>query len=322
MRTTRPCTRTVLVFLAAAALALSMTACGCSRTEPAEGTSASETTAAGDSAQSIEVGGTLATYVLHIPADLPPNAPAMLVFHGRGRSGAQMAAESGLNAVADANHVVVAYPDNFTEFHPAARARSAADNVALVSALIAKLAAGQHIDTTRVFAVGVSTGGAYTQMLGCDAADKFAAIAPTLSGMPASYAHSCNPARPLAVFALHGTADPIVPYGGGPITGHGPDAAEVLSVPDTIALWSAKNACPAPPPPTALPDKVNDGTHITITTSGPCRDNTRVQLVTVEGGGHTWPGTTPNLPEKVIGKTSQNLNTAQAIWDFFAAQHP
>ncbi|MFI9506876.1 alpha/beta hydrolase family esterase [Nocardia sp. NPDC052566] len=274
-----------------------------------------------DTTETITVDGKRATFVLHVPPGLPSNAPAVLAFHGRGGSGAQMAAKSGLNAVADANHFVVAYPDNFMEFRPASRTRSSANSVSYVTAIIDKLAVDQHISRTRVFATGVSLGGAYTQMLGCDAADKLAAIAPTLSGMPAGYVKRCNPSRPLSVYELHGTADPIVPYDGGTVVSRGGpgDGTEVLSAPDTAALWRTKNGCQPPAAPTTVPDKVNDGTHITITATTSCRNNTQVQLVTVEGGGHIWPGTPQYLPESDIGKASQNLNTAQSIWTFFAA---
>jgi polyhydroxybutyrate depolymerase len=42
-----------------------------------------------------------------------------------------------------------------------------------------------------------------------------------------------------------------------------------------------------------------------------------VILYTIEGGGHTWPGGLQYLPERIIGKTSKDLDANQLIWDFF-----
>jgi polyhydroxybutyrate depolymerase len=42
-----------------------------------------------------------------------------------------------------------------------------------------------------------------------------------------------------------------------------------------------------------------------------------VELCTIDGGGHTWPGGVP-LP---TGKTSRDLDASARIVDFFAA-HP
>ena len=39
----------------------------------------------------------------------------------------------------------------------------------------------------------------------------------------------------------------------------------------------------------------------------------------VEGGGHTWPRGKQYLPEKAVGRVSQDLDATRAIFDFFAA---
>ena len=43
----------------------------------------------------------------------------------------------------------------------------------------------------------------------------------------------------------------------------------------------------------------------------------KVILYTIDGGGHTWPGGLQYLPERIIGKTSKDLDANQLIWDFF-----
>ena len=37
----------------------------------------------------------------------------------------------------------------------------------------------------------------------------------------------------------------------------------------------------------------------------------------VLNGGHTWPGGYQYLPELLIGKTNQDLDATETIWNFF-----
>jgi len=47
----------------------------------------------------------------------------------------------------------------------------------------------------------------------------------------------------------------------------------------------------------------------------------RVVLVTIDGGGHTWPGGPQYLPRFMIGRVCRDLDASDLIWDFFA-KHP
>jgi len=77
---------------------------------------------------------------------------------------------------------------------------------------------------------------------------------------------------------VHGTADPLVPYGGGP--GRGFAHINGPPVPELNAFWRNVDHCQ---PPTAE----TSGT-VTTSTAG-CADNRGVVLVTVADGGHQWP---------------------------------
>ena len=50
------------------------------------------------------------------------------------------------------------------------------------------------------------------------------------------------------------------------------------------------------------------------------KNNTEVVLYIIEGGGHTWPGGYQYLNERIIGKTSRDMNAAEVIWNFFEKQ--
>ncbi|WP_433492900.1 alpha/beta hydrolase family esterase [Nocardia grenadensis] len=80
------------------------------------------------------------------------------------------------------------------------------------------------VDTRRIYATGLSMGGFTTSSLGCQLADRLAAITPVAELTEFDW---CTPARPVPVITLHGTADPIVAYEGGT----GPNA-RLLPSPD------------------------------------------------------------------------------------------
>lgn len=84
--------------------------------------------------------------------------------------------------------------------------------------------------------------------------------------------------RPVAVFQAHGTADPLVPYGGNPILGF-PSTAE------TIDGWRARDACAQ-----TEGEIVYEDDATTCERWGSCEGGADVELCTVEGGLHDWFG--------------------------------
>jgi polyhydroxybutyrate depolymerase len=49
------------------------------------------------------------------------------------------------------------------------------------------------------------------------------------------------------------------------------------------------------------------------------RDGAEVGLITIEGGGHTWPG--QKSPVGFIGKSTSDISANELIWEFFT-RHP
>jgi len=120
--------------------------------------------------------------------------------------------------------------------------------------------------------------------------------------------------RPL-VLVLHGAGGTGE---GGAILGRAVNG-RVLSVDETVGLWARLNGCPAALRRFNLaPIDPADPTRVRRTTSGPCRLESEVALYTIEGGGHTWPGTAPLA---ILGPTSRQINATQVIWEFFE-RHP
>src|SRR4051794_10686067 len=220
-------------------------------TVPASGTRPALARQAGMTAHSLTVDGRERTYALHLPPAVTTGTvlPLVLVFHGGGGEGKQMPALTGMNGIADREGFVAAYPDgidrnwNDGRFSQAITTqRFNLDDVGFVSALIDELATTLPIDRSRVFATGISNGGMFSQRLGCELADKVAAIAPVAGSLSELLVPGCAPARPMPVLMIHGDADPLVPWNGGPVAGSG-NRGRVLSVADTVSRWVALDGC-------------------------------------------------------------------------------
>ena len=278
---------------------------------------------AADPQRTIVVGGRVRTYRIHLPAGSPGGPrPLVILLHGRGGTGSGMNTLTGFDAVADHHGVIAVYPDgvdhSWADSLNTPAERAGVNDVAFIRALIDLLRSQYSIDRHRIYAAGMSNGAMMTERLGCDLANRIAAIAPVAGPMPQPLAAGCRPTRPLPVLEIHGTDDPIVAYGGGQITG---GAGSVLSAPATFSLWGSLDGCRSAATQTSLPQRIDDGTTVQLRSYPRCHAGVAVKLYTVAGGGHTWPDGLPYLPRFLIGRTSRQFNASETIWEFFAA-HP
>lgn len=261
-----------------------------------------------DTTRTVTVDGIERNYRLHLPSgyDRSPT-PLVLNFHGLGSNGLQQEFFSEMDPVSDAENFIVAYPDGVGESWNAGvccdpASSDGVDDVAFASAIIDDVATALCLDPKQVFAAGMSNGGFMSHRLGCELADRIAAIGPVAGGVVLPV---CEPSRPMPVIHFHGTADDTVPFNGLPAFG-------LPAVPDMIADWADRNGCVGAPVETFL----NGDSR--CETFQDCAEGAEVTLCVVDGGGHTWPG---GLPIPQLGFTTQDLDASQAMWDFFE-QHP
>jgi len=260
-------------------------------------------------------GGLQRTYVLH----LPPGPPAGLVLnlHGAGMNGGQQAALTDYNSVADRYGFVVAYPDGIDSTWADGRGaslpdRQGVDDVGFLSTMINQLSRAYGIPPGRVFVTGMSAGGFMANRLACERADLVTAIAPVSGTLGSGF--PCAPSRPVSVMAVHGTADPVVPFDGGAMNGRG-GASDIVSAPALAERWRAIDGCPGP----LVADAAGSGEVQQMTAAG-CAGNTEVTLVRINGGGHTWPAGRFALPVDVVGPTSFAIDASAATAQFFASR--
>jgi polyhydroxybutyrate depolymerase len=272
---------------------------------------ASESVPVGTSSQTITVDGRARTFHVYRPATLPARAPLVVMLHGGFGSGTQAERSYGWDARADSGKFVVAYPDGINHAWAVGGdccgdpGRTGVDDVAFVKQVVATLSRQLPIDPAHVYATGISNGGLLAYRLACDT-DLFAAIGPD----SATLLGPCpSPAR-VSVIHIHGTADRNIPYNGG--EGEGVAHMNGPAVPTLVAQWRTVDGCAAPVVTTAAP----------VTTSvATCPDGRAVELVTIDGAGHQWPGSTRTLVQRLAGTDppSTALDATEVFWTFFAA---
>lgn len=122
---------------------------------------------------------------------------------------------------------------------------------------------------------------------------------------------------------IPGTADPLVPYGGGDIEA-GRQEGPVIGAPQTALLWAELHGCDPEPEVEALPEvDPADGTSVRVERSTGCAQGRAVELHAIVGGGHGWPGgMQPDryLPGIDTGVQTGELDATEVTWAFFSAQ--
>jgi polyhydroxybutyrate depolymerase len=207
--------------------------------------------------------------------------PLVVALHFAGGTGAEMESTVRLTPEARRSGFAVAYPSATeggfwrigNDLGALARTLDAIERVAC-------------IDTTRVYAAGISNGGFMAAVLACRMAGRIAAVAlfaPGIGGIG-----ECRPSRPVPVLEVHGTADPIVPYG---------------PVPAFVAGWAARDGCSGTPSARAL------GGGLTRLRWPRCRAGARVEHLRLARGRHV---------ELLAQLRTAGIDPARTAWRFLA----
>jgi polyhydroxybutyrate depolymerase len=275
-----------------------------------------QSTVSAEQRRTLRVDGVERIYFLFVPSSHRRTASSalVLVFHGGGGRAQGLARHTGFSAVAEREGFVVAYPQGLGRRWNDGRGYGTPhDDVGFVRALLDTLQRELGIDPRRIYATGISNGAMFSYRLACDLPGVFAAIAPVAGALPAQLAPVCGHALPVSVAAFQGTADPLMPYGGGGVARR---RGSVLGAERSIAFWAEIDVCAGQPSTTLEPDRVRDGTRVRRLAYEDCREGRSVVLYTIEGGGHTWPG--GPAAGRLVGRVSREVDATTLIWGFFA----
>lgn len=253
------------------------------------------------------------SYILYIPGNYTGNnaVPVVLNFHGYGSNALEQMWYGDFRSVADTAGFIVVHPqgtlfNGITHWNVGGwTIGSTVDDVGFIDALLDSISADYNIESTRVYATGMSNGGFMSFLLASQLSEKIAAIAPVAGSMTPETYNNSNPQHPTPILQMHGTTDDVVPYNGDTWT---------LPIDDVLEYWANYNNCNPIPSVTALPDiDPNDGSTIEHIVFDGGDNDVNVEHFMIVGGGHTWPG-------NILGGngTNNDVDASVEIWKFFS----
>jgi polyhydroxybutyrate depolymerase len=286
----------VLALALPLALALALPARGAAASSPA-----CSAPTAGTFPINIDSGGVARSALVHVPAGIPAGTPAplLLALHGAYGTGPGMESYSGFSTLADTDDFIVAYPSADGHFWNIGAKAKQPNDVAYIRSLISTLVANLCIDSTRIYAAGVSNGAGMVALLGCDLSTQLAGIAAVAGDydqLPA-----CHLKRPVPLLEIHGTSDPIAPY-----RGKGAHAT-VNGLPPFVDEWAGWDGC------TGSAASRQIASRTVMFTWKKCARASTVEHIRIIGGRHQWPGATPPDPGP-----PPTICASCAIWSFFS----
>jgi polyhydroxybutyrate depolymerase len=262
-------------------------------------------------------------YKVHVPPSYDPMVPMPVVFciHGLGMNAVMFCVDgTAMVAKSDSAGFIVVMPNGYANSWNGGTccgdaAAEKLDDVALMRAIFAEVSKHLNIDTSRVYATGLSNGGYMSYRLACEASDLFTAVAPAagaigmndIGGGTTSTGdfEACTPDTKVAVLDLHGSEDALISYN--------------LQKPSLERIAMA-NGCKLTTHPAAEPKSAAD---VNCVSYDDCAPGGEIIGCTVQGGGHVWfgsenCGTGSEIGCAIVGANSDNLNNTDAVWDFFS----
>ncbi|WP_233562856.1 alpha/beta hydrolase family esterase [Micromonospora musae] len=287
-------------FLAVAAVGLMLfgTACdGGAATPESSPSGAAAQPAPGDHRLTLTHGGQERSYLLHAPPTYDRTKPSALVvaLHPYPGKGTVMQEMVGLDALADRENILVAYPDGLSGGFNALICCGTADDVGFLTALTEHLVSSWGADADRVYLTGISNGGDMSFRAAVEAAGVFAAIGVVSGGYSGQLTESEEfvPKQPVSVITFIGGQDRYF---------------DIFRT--GVQTWQRRLGCK--PTPVG-----NTGAPGVTRTDARCADGSDVTVYTLPEMGHSWPGAAAGQ----LAAADAGVKATDLIWEFFSA-HP
>lgn len=236
-------------------------------------------------------------YRLYVPTGYHGQAvPLVVMLHGGTQSVADFATATGMNALAERNAFLVAYPEQarsanpmgyWNWFQPGDQVRDAGEP-SLIAGITGQVMGTYAVDAGRAYIAGFSAGGAMAAVMAATYPDLYAAVG-VHSGLPSGAAHDLPSAyramrtgptrttgrlgRAIPLIVFHGDRDPVVsPVNGDRLVGE----ALRMAGPGTVKSTSR--------------GQVHNGHPYTRTVYTGADGTTLIELWIVHQAGHAWSG--------------------------------
>ncbi|MCW3074697.1 MAG: Polyhydroxybutyrate depolymerase [Flaviaesturariibacter sp.] len=267
-------------------------------------------------ARQFPYGGERRRYTIYLPASYQKEKgksfPLVFNFHGGGMTMTEQMFYSRMNESAEKNGFIVVYPQGIKQDWNVGFEMSyqyGTDDVGYIKALLASLLKEYRIEKRMVYATGLSRGGFFCHRLATEVPESFAAIAAVGAPLPDSVAYFHNRKESVGVMLVQGDRDEIVSYDG--------KEKAYSSAMGTFEYWKKHNGLQESAAKQTLIDyNKKDSTSVQVMEIKGNRVG--VSLVSVRGGGHTWPGSNPFNIGFPLGETSQDINVNDLIWKFLS----
>ncbi|KAK8143738.1 hypothetical protein G3M48_006826 [Beauveria asiatica] len=271
--------------------------------------------------RTLESSGQDRRYLAHVPADYDAQRryPVVVGFHGSSSVGFFFAADTGLDLPRYTGDKITVYPDGLGGAWAGANysRASVGEDVQFVWDVLADVRRAFCVDSARIYATGMSSGGGFVNTLACNATvgGEFAAFAPASGSFYTDNGDDddddddeCRPARvPTPMLEFHGGADESVRYDGGP----GEGGIEP-SIPNWLKRWAERNECDTP---NKQQDLYNGQVHHLSWT---CKGQEGVlQHYKTDSQKHDWPSPWPNFSQLAALDKPTYLEASALIQEFF-----
>lgn len=264
-------------------------------------------------------------YKIHVPPKYTAAKPApmLIVLHGGGGDMTVQAEEKYYHQISksDSEGFIAVFPNGISAFKSGKLATwnagkccglardQKSDDVGFIKEIIKRTKEQLSVDSTRIYATGMSNGGMMAYRLACELPDTFRAIA-AVAGTDNT--NLCQPSKPVSILHIHAKDDDHVLFEGGAGKNAFRDRTQInefTSVAASVAQWRKIDGCEEKP--RRILDK--KGAYCDVYS---CKAGSNLQLCVTESGGHSWPG--GQKPSPFAGGTpSRAISANDVMWDFF-----
>ena len=274
------------------------------------------------------------SYLVHVPPQATQyrSLPVVLNFHGGGSNAEVLKAYTRMDRAADRDGYIAVYPNGssgingrFLTWNAGACCGPAAmlqvDDVGFSLAVLDDLTARASVDTTRIYATGLSNGSMMAYRLAAEASDRLAAVAGVAGAMSLT---QFAPRLPIPVMHIHSKQDHIARYDGG----FGPPQTIAdtrmfhTAVEEMLRKWLDFDGCPLRPAAVEAiagqPGTPDEGQSAIRRVYRPCRAGVEVVLLQLSNVGHVWPGGIRDYNSQLLGTGTAVIDANAEIWRFFS----
>ncbi len=242
--------------------------------------------------QKLTYDGLERTVYVHVPSSYSESQslPLVLMLHPFASSGKAIAALTGLDAAADEQGFIVAYPDSYdlrwddgrSAYSPLPETEPV-DDLGFINYLLDELSATYSIDEQQIYLVGSGNGGLMAYRLACESPERFAKVVIGSALIWNYHEELCPTAAtaPVSMLIMVGSNDFYYPLEGRNVSsGDSAPPLRVQSMGGTLRFWGERNGCDL--------NEFQIFTEPDIRLYQDCGNGSSLAFLSIENAGNNW----------------------------------